>query len=918
MNTAKEVVHPQTHSKRNRSKAQAAVEFALVLPIALMLIFMVIELARIFQAWLVVTNSARMGLRYAVTGSYEAEFCTSDIDFNGNGLICALEPDKDERTREIDAARLLSIYDVTMNNAAAGIMRDLGILDYKTAGYFHVVICSTIDDRMYHPLDENQDGYCDPNDHPGDPSTGPARVLVAVTFEHPVIIPMLNVIAPSVTLHAERTGILEQFRIARVLGLPPVIDVPTAISPPTSTDSPTASPTVPPTPDCSLYTMSDFDIRQHNRPWVRINNNSGQDVNVTYFALDWSSADAWATVLGYNNIYVDWFSWNDDRFYGGNDYDSPTERGAYVSLGAGSWGSWETDFDWPGEANWAFIDEFGLSEENFGFLVQLDNGCAIDRPAVELPLPEPDCDLYTLSDFRFGDWAHILLDVANGDQYGTRVTNIELDWNYAESYDDMIDPNDELNVDFFRWGGRDTWGYYNENDRDYDSVTNTSLDSPDTFPGYWALNGLPPFAPGASYIFDVDFDAEWVNFSTDLLSDDFGILITFENGCELYRPAISRPLPEPDCDLYSMSNFWITSNKRLRSNITNGDVFDTEIDRIVLDWDQAEALSDVIIGSNNLYVDWFRWDYSYIWSTYNDSIGDLSSTTDTAVDSPGVWYGPDDFDAGDTIRFEADFDFALTSEYDNALLSWGLIPDDFGATFYFTNGCILEVPAVPRPIETPVPNCDLIFADRVRLNGDDFEIRIRNLNASSAYLIDSVLTWPAPPNSNSGQPYVNYLQFGPTRYFNTDTYYSPLQVAPSPSIELPTGLRRTWEADFNNGLPYGEFCGLLTFEYPGWGLCYIDECIEIIEPTGTPTTDPNATPTPTRTLRPTNTHTPVPTVTLPPTMTRTPTGTRTPTRTPTPTRTSPPPPPTNTPMPSPTSESETDTPTPWPTLPGGG
>ena len=89
---------------------------------------------------------------------------------------------------------------------------------------------------------------------------------------------------------------------------------------------------------------------------------------------------------------------------------------------------------------------------------------------------------------------------------------------------------------------------------------------------------------------------------------------------------------------------------RLRSNVINGDIFDTQVERIVLDWDYAEALSDIIIGSGNLYTDFFAWDYSYIWSTGSDSIGDLSSTTDTTVDYPGEWYGPGDFDAGDTCK----------------------------------------------------------------------------------------------------------------------------------------------------------------------------------------------------------------------------------------------------------------------------
>jgi hypothetical protein len=240
-----------------RTKAQAMVEFALILPIALILIFTTIELARMAQAWLVVTNSARVGVRVAVTGVYDVDYCTTAIDFNSNGEICEQETDDEERNDEIDAARLLTIYDQTEDSAIA-IMKDLSVTTYGEPGYFDVTVCSTNNEedsdgneiiRIFHPPPNE---YCDPSDHPGDPSAGAARVLVAVTFEHPVILPILNSIAPSVTLHSERTGIVEQFRVARVLGLPPIIAVPTATSPPptetnTATNTPSSTATIAPT-----------------------------------------------------------------------------------------------------------------------------------------------------------------------------------------------------------------------------------------------------------------------------------------------------------------------------------------------------------------------------------------------------------------------------------------------------------------------------------------------------------------------------------------------------------------------------------------------------------------------------------------------------------------------------------------------
>jgi hypothetical protein len=57
--------------RTRRSPGQGLVEFALVLPVLLLLIFGIIEFARIFAAWLAVQNAARFAVRYAVTGNYK-------------------------------------------------------------------------------------------------------------------------------------------------------------------------------------------------------------------------------------------------------------------------------------------------------------------------------------------------------------------------------------------------------------------------------------------------------------------------------------------------------------------------------------------------------------------------------------------------------------------------------------------------------------------------------------------------------------------------------------------------------------------------------------------------------------------------------------------------------------------------------
>ena len=748
-----------------KSRAQAAVEFALILPIALLMIFTIIEIARMAQAWLVVTNSARVGLRYAVTGAYESSFCTLDIDANNNDLVCEHEPEKAYRNDEIDTARLLSIYE-EVEESAIGIMKDLSIIEKSQPGYFNITVCSTNKEpepdgetRVYHPP---PDDYCSPFDHPGDPSTGTARVLVAVTFEHPVILPILNRIAPSVTLHSERTGIVEQFRVARILGLPPVIKVPT-VTPLSLTSTITPTNTIQPTPvDCSLYTMSDFWLGVGNQAGVNINNlNPSSDVSIVDFNVNWDSPYAWANALGYDNLHVAWFKLNGDVFYNGKDYLPPTHLQAQDQiLPAGTSLPWEINFDFTGETNGdrAFIKTFGLSADNIGFSVTLNNGCVIQKPENYLPPPQPNCEAYSIGDINIISNGNIQLDITNGDKYGTQIDSIELNWDYAEEFEQKLIGSNELNVDYFQYGGLVTWG---EGDggsqgagRDYDSTTHTSIDSPSSFPGDWSSSGLPEFDEGQTYQFIVDFDGKWGSFASDLVASDFGIAFNFTNGCKLIRPAKDRALPAPTL------------------------------------------------------------------------------------------------------------------------------------------------------------SCENLFVDGVGIFNNEFEIGIVNQNNAPASLIQSYLEWPGPitpPSNTRKEPYVDYLELGGQRYFKTNTYNSPLIVSVgSSNSKLPSDIPgedfSTWLANFKNGMLFGEYCAELTFEYIGWGICVIEECIELVDSTGTPTQDQSERVTPTEvkptTITPANTETPIPTLT----------NTQKPTNTPSskmPTRT-------------PTVIEEAPTKTPRPTLPGGG
>jgi len=245
---------------------QAITEFALILPVLLLLIFGIIEFARVFQAYLVIDNAARFGVRYAVTGEYNPVYCQDTADgpdkYGVDGPCAGAAKNAEE-----DSARLLSIYDVVRGSAGSiavhyyynvinGYSPSMPPEGDTTPGTFIVSVCSSrtgfvFDETTRRCRDAVSENFMD---DAGNPEEGETRVIVSITFQHPLILPYLSSNWPSVRLHAERSGILEHFRVARVLGLPPDVNVyltktptqtntPTSTPTPTPTDTPTATPT---------------------------------------------------------------------------------------------------------------------------------------------------------------------------------------------------------------------------------------------------------------------------------------------------------------------------------------------------------------------------------------------------------------------------------------------------------------------------------------------------------------------------------------------------------------------------------------------------------------------------------------------------------------------------------------------------
>ena len=83
-----------TGQLQRRHKGQTLAEFAITLPIVLMLIFGVVEFGRIFQAWVTLQNSARAAVRFASTGQYYEDKFPMKLKFDYSNIPTSLnDPD---------------------------------------------------------------------------------------------------------------------------------------------------------------------------------------------------------------------------------------------------------------------------------------------------------------------------------------------------------------------------------------------------------------------------------------------------------------------------------------------------------------------------------------------------------------------------------------------------------------------------------------------------------------------------------------------------------------------------------------------------------------------------------------------------------------------------------------------------------
>ncbi|MCB8966149.1 MAG: pilus assembly protein [Ardenticatenaceae bacterium] len=242
--------------QNNKSQGQALVEFALIITVLLMMIFLIVESARILQGWVTVQNAARVGARYAITGQNDSPCATSNID---------------KYVDRCDDLRVASVISITHSGLAG-----LPLNEDPTSNPFRYEDGSPPDENSYYI--EVYGGYVDENgaqireDFAGSPGQ---PVVVRAVYNVPIITPFFKPLIPVIPVFGQVTMNNENFgslgNPTQGLGLPPEMpplatvgasptpsatpsETPTSTAGPTTTATATPSNTPSATPDyCGAY-----------------------------------------------------------------------------------------------------------------------------------------------------------------------------------------------------------------------------------------------------------------------------------------------------------------------------------------------------------------------------------------------------------------------------------------------------------------------------------------------------------------------------------------------------------------------------------------------------------------------------------------------------------------------------------------
>ncbi len=312
-----------------RGRGQSFIEFALVLPVLLMTLLVIIEFGRLFFSWLVLEQSARAGVRFAVTLEYDPSHCPSGPAHGG----CA-------QPAEEKAARIRSIRDVVRRSAS--VLHFNEDVPWDQARFLKTTVCVSPrregDPHRYLPPDpdiEFDPADCIGGDDPGGPGD---FVSVAVDYNHEVVVPFFNSLWPQFHLNVRREARAESFRS----NVPVFIATPHPVSyghseTPTLTQTQQftqSEPTIPvdttfetvtPTPDCSLVQIEAI-YRDDNEVHFLVRNENPAFPNLTRSVFTWPDRDC-EDLFHFTRMYFPYYGFHEYVYINNNFYTSPVDSG---------------------------------------------------------------------------------------------------------------------------------------------------------------------------------------------------------------------------------------------------------------------------------------------------------------------------------------------------------------------------------------------------------------------------------------------------------------------------------------------------------------------------------------------------------------------------------------------------------------
>ncbi len=809
------------------TKAQAMVEFALVFPIVLLLMFGTIEFGRLFHAWTLVNNAAQEGARYASSGEWMQKYCH---DLNGDGWACMKENSVPEY-EEIDAARLPSIHEY-VENLTRGLAKVSGA-SWTQPGFFQVTVCSN-QPGFWYEYNGNAPPQCHPHEDAGSLlSTQDTRILVAVTYRHKFIMPFLNDIASNVVLHAEREGILERFRVERSIEVPPTIagptSTPTNTPTPTKTFTPTLTPTNTPTVMPTNTPAPSCDRIHITRIWVRyddiratVRNDNPVPIYLVDTHLMWTKVSS--------SQRVNYFRFG-RRYYPGDDYSPPTDAQANppISLKAGGSRLWIADFDGLDREG---RDLLAVSDHSLTLTFDLGDGtlCPVTavysppRIHVEIVVPQPGLVLTKPEDRTKTPFEAVAWDPRVGTNNGSGIRRVQFQL-YAPD-DSRLLYRSETKKRYCAFGG----------DSQCHTMYSGLWDYLMQHPGTYRLRARAQSRSDRLW-------SPWVEVTFE---------VRFPTATPTLTPTATlspTPTPTPDCNLISIRDLRV-SNGVLTAWVSNRNPVPIRLTYTRVWWPTLDA------DRSDVFLSWITLNQNYY------SSQDYDSPTET--------------DRGVTIGPSNDWWWWGAGWYDR---SWHQVTPygELGVRLTFDGRCTVEAHIVqpsptptftptvtptpsrtptpsntptpsrtPTPTKTftptPTPDCTLISMTTLYVDGDDVVAQVRNNNPVGIHLTSSRLTWDDLDAAN-GSAYVDWFNFNGSRYYTNNDYSSPTTA--SGWVWQSAGSTATWRADFDGtSSVYGRITLQLTFD----NRCTVSRTITINTPTPTPSRTPSPTPSPTPTI----------------------------------------------------------------------